>query len=284
MEQTVNKKIEILAEQIAKADTIIIGAGAGLSASAGLLYSGERFTSNFPDFIAKYKLPDMYSAAFHTYKNPQEHWAYWSRHIQLNRYTPLDSDVYSNLLALVSSKDYFAITTNVDHLFQRSGFDKQRLFYTQGDYGLWQCSKPCHYRTYDNHDAITKMIVAQQDMSIPRELVPHCPECGAPMDMNLRKDSTFVQDSGWDSASARYQAFIDEHQDSNLLFIELGVGYNTPSIIKYPFWQMTYNLPSANMVSINLNDSELPKELGTKAFSIGGDIGEIIRGAKNLLQ
>ncbi len=262
--------------KIQEADAVVIGAGAGLSASAGLLYSGRRFTDNFSDFIEKYKLQDMYSAAFYRYANLEEYFAYWSRHISINRYEDLGTKTYSNLFDLVRNKEYFVLTTNVDHLFIRNGFDKKRVFYTQGNYGLWQCSKPCHDATYDNYDDITKMLEQQKNMQIPSELIPYCPKCGAVMTTNLRKDSDFVEDYGWREASERYTNFLNENSSKKVLFLELGVGFNTPTIIKYSFWRMVYNFESANLVTINIGDIEVPDEISKKTICVNHDIDEVL--------
>ena len=247
--------------KIQSADAILIGAGAGLSASAGFTYSGKLFEDNFPDFIAKYRFKDMYSAGFYPYKTLEEYWAYWSRYIFINRYQNAPKSVYNDLYNLVQGKDYFVLTTNVDHCFQKAGFDKHRLFYTQGDFGLWQCSKPCHDKTYDNEFMIKKMIAEQKNMRIPSQLVPHCPVCGVPMSMNLRADNTFVEDNGWHTAADRYQTFVSRYKDSKIVYFELGVGSNTPGIIKYPFWQMTCKNPNAAYIYINLSEAYIPTEI-----------------------
>ena len=219
----------------------------------------------------------MYSAGFYPYETLEEHWAYWSRYIYINRYEKVTGTVYDDLLKLVQGKDYFVLTTNVDHCFQKTGFDKHRLFYTQGDYGLWQCSKPCHNKTYDNEAVVRKMVSEQKNMRIPSELVPHCPICGAPMSMNLRADHTFVEDSGWHKAADRYQDFLGRHKGLNILFLELGVGGNTPGIIKYPFWQMTYQNPNATYACINLSEPYIPAELKQQSICIDGDIGKVMK-------
>ncbi len=221
------------------ADAIVIGAGAGLSASAGFSYSGERFMRYFSDFYKKYGFSDMYSGGFYPYASLEEYWAWWSKHILINRYDVPVGKPYSALLELVRDKNYFVLTTNVDHQFQLAGFDKKRLFYTQGDYGLWQCSKACHNKTYDNEKTVRLMAAEQENLKIPSRLIPRCPVCGAPMTMNLRCDDSFVQDEGWYSAANRYSEFISRHKDGRIVFLELGVGANTPGIIKYPFWRMT---------------------------------------------
>ncbi len=268
--------MERLRQELHVADAVVIGAGSGLSTSAGFTYTGERFEKYFDDFIQKYGFRDMYSGGFYPFETLEEHWAYWSRYIYINRYMDAPNPVYQNLLGLVRNKDYFVLTTNVDHCFQKAGFDKDRLFYTQGDYGLWQCSKPCHNKTYDNETVIRKMFAEQKDMKIPGELVPRCPVCGAPMSMNLRADDTFVEDEGWHDAAGRYEDFIRSHEGLRVLYLELGVGGNTPGIIKYPFWQMTYENPKAVYACVNLGEAVVPKEIAERAICIDGDIGEVL--------
>ena len=268
--------LDHLRQELDRADAVVIGAGAGLSTSAGFTYSGERFEKYFGDFIEKYGFRDMYSGGFYPFETLEEHWAYWSRYIYINRYLDAPKPVYSTLLKLVQDRDYFVLTTNVDHCFQKAGFDKHRLFYTQGDYGLWQCSRPCHSKTYDNEEAVRAMLAQQNSMKIPGELVPHCPVCGAPMSMNLRADGSFVEDSGWHKAARRYEEFLRRHEGMRVLFLELGVGGNTPGIIKYPFWRMTYQNPRAVYACVNLGEAWAPKEIAERSVCIDGDIGETL--------
>ena len=287
-------KLSDIKELTANADAIVIGAGAGLSTSAGFTYSGERFDKYFSDFKERYKFTDMYSGGFYPYETLEEHWAFWSRYIYINRYMDTPKPVYDNLYELVKDKDYFVITTNVDHCFQKAGFDKHRLYYTQGDYGLFQCSEPCHKKTYDNEDIIRKMVMAQgyefkEDgslylpegrnlkLTVPSELVPYCPECGKPMSMNLRADNTFVEDEGWHVAAKRYEQFLERHKNLNIVFIELGIGYNTPVIIKYPFWQMTDKWQHAHYICLNYGQAYAPDEIKDKSVCVNKDIDEVIR-------
>ena len=269
--------LQRLKQEIQTADAILIGAGAGLSTSAGFTYTGKRFTDTFADFISKYGFRDMYSGGFYPFETLEEHWAYWSRYIYINRYQDAPKDTYADLLALVQGKDYFVLTTNVDHCFQKAGFDKHRLFYTQGDYGLWQCSRPCHDKTYDNEAVIRKMVAEQKDMRVPSELVPRCPVCGAPMSMNLRADSTFVEDEGWHQAAARYQDFVRRHEGMRVLYLELGVGMNTPGIIKYPFWKMVYQNPKATYACVNLSEAYCPAEIRKRSICIDEDIDKVLK-------
>lgn len=265
-----------LKEELDTADAVVIGAGSGLSTSAGFTYTGERFQKYFGDFIEKYGFHDMYSGGFYPFDSLEEHWAYWSRYIYINRYLDTPKPVYHDLLKLVQDKDYFVLTTNVDHCFQKAGFDKHRLFYTQGDYGLWQCSKPCHPKTYNNEAVVRRMMAEQKDMKIPSELVPYCPICDAPMSMNLRADDTFVEDEGWHAAAQRYTEFMRRHEGQHILFLELGVGGNTPGIIKYPFWRMAYQNPKAVYACVNLSEAYRPKEIQKRAICIDGDIGKLL--------
>lgn len=270
------KNIEILKEKLASADCIVIGAGAGLSTSAGFTYSGERFEKYFSDFAGKYGFDDMYSGGFYPYNSSEEFWAYWSRYIYINRYVNAPNDLYNRLFDLVNGKDYFVITTNVDHCFQKSGFDKKRLFYTQGDYGLFQCSEPCCRETFDNEKQILKMYKSQKNMKIPTELIPKCPNCGKEMTTNLRCDDKFVEDEGWRSAAQRYNDFIRTRAGQKILFLELGVGYNTPAIIKYPFWKMTAENKNATYCLINYGQSYCPDEIKSRAVCFNCDIYKVI--------
>lgn len=276
------------------ADAVVIGAGSGLSTAAGFTYSGERFKRYFHDFEETYHIRDIYSGGFYPFKNFEEYWAWWSRHIWVNRYMNAPKPVYDDLLALVQDKDYFVLTTNVDHCFQKAGFDKHRMFYTQGDYGLFQCSVPCHNETYDNKDLVRKMVEAQgftitetndlimktgqsPKMVIPSDLVPLCPKCGKPMNVNLRSDNTFVEDAGWHTAQNRYADFLQRREQLNILFLELGVGSNTPVIIKYPFWQMTAQNPNATYACINYGEAFAPDAIKKQSICIDADIGEVLK-------
>ena len=263
-----------LKQALHDADTVIIGAGAGLSTSAGFTYSGARFTQYFSDFAAKYGFSDMYTGGFFPYPTKEEFWAYWSRYIFVNRYMDAPKPDYDDLLKLVQDKDYFVITTNVDHCFQKAGFNKNRLFYTQGDYGLFQCSEPCCQETWDNEAVIREMVYRQKDMRVPTELIPVCPHCGKPLTMNLRSDDKFVEDEGWHAAAERYENFLRTRKGQKTLFLELGVGYNTPGIIKYPFWQMAYENPNALYVCINQGQALGPKEITERAIYVDRDINE----------
>ena len=272
-----SEQIEQLKTALRDCDAVVIGAGAGLSTSAGFVYNGERFEKNFSDFAAKYGFRDMYSGGFYPYATLEEHWAYWSRYIYINRYQDAPKPIYDDLLKLVADKDYFVITTNVDHCFQKAGFDKKRLFYTQGDYGLFQCSEPCCQETFDNEAVVRKMVARQENMKIPSELLPVCPHCGKPMTMNLRSDDAFVEDEGWHRAAERYADFLRTRKDQKILFLELGVGYNTPVIIKYPFWQMTAKNPNATYACINREQAFAPEEIANRTIAVNDDIGKIVR-------
>lgn len=284
--------LSVIKEKLRKADAVVIGAGAGLSTSAGFTYSGERFEHYFLDFEKEYGFSDMYSGGFYSYDTLEEYWAYWSRYIYINRYVNIPTDLYTRLFEVVKDKDYFVLTTNVDHCFQKAGFDKARLFYTQGDYGLFQCSKPCHNETYDNAEIIKKMVLSQGfsiengelikpkngeiKRTVPTELIPKCPKCGRPMSMNLRADNTFVQDEGWYKASEEYESFMERQRGKKVVFIELGVGYNTPGIIKYNFWRYANNWQNAFYVCINKGEAYVPREIEDKGIGINEDIKKVV--------
>ncbi|MDO4478696.1 MAG: Sir2 silent information regulator family NAD-dependent deacetylase [Lachnospiraceae bacterium] len=284
-------KPALIKEKIASADAVIIGAGAGLSTSAGFTYSGERFDTYFSDFARQYGFSDMYAGGFFPYETLEEHWGYWSRYIYVNRYMDAPKTLYQKLFELVKDKDYFVLTTNVDHCFQKAGFDKQRLFYTQGDYGLFQCSRPCHKITYENEAIIRDMVLSQGFLiengalvipeegikmrTVPSALVPYCPKCKRMMSMNLRADNTFVEDAGWHEAAGRYEHFIQTHKEKTLLFLELGVGFNTPGIIKYPFWQMTNSFSKATYVCLNQGEAFAPDEIAPRAICLNADIDSV---------
>ncbi|MBS7009230.1 SIR2 family NAD-dependent protein deacylase [Anaerostipes sp.] len=291
-EKETENAVSKLRQAMNEADAVMIGAGAGLSLSAGFMYSGDRFQKYFPDFIEKYGFRDAYSGGFHSFKSLEENWAYWSRYIYISRYTDAPKPVYTDLLGLVKGRDYFVLTTNVDHQFQKAGFDKNRLFCTQGDYGRWQCSQPCHDKTYDNEKIVKQMTEAQgfktaengnlippehPKMRIPSDLVPECPVCGRPMSMNLRADDTFVEDGEWHRAAHNYDEFIKRHQNLKILFLELGAGMNTPTIIKFNFWRMTHQWKDAVYACINLNDVYVPQEIEKKSICIRDDIGAVLK-------
>ena len=290
-------QIDRLERALRCADAVVIGAGSGLSASAGFDYSGARFERYFSDFAREYGIRDMYSGGFYPFPTREEFWAYWSRYIFINRYQDPPKPVYDDLLSLVRDKDYFVITTNVDHCFQKAGFDKGRLFYTQGDYGLFQCSAPCRQETFDNEGTVRKMLAAQgftvgpdaalrppeggaPKRTIPAALVPRCPHCGRAMVMNLRCDDAFAEDEGWHRAAARYSEFLRRHEGLNVLFLDLGTGNNTPGIIKYPFWRMTGTWENAVYACVNLGEAYAPRELAARAICIDGDIGAVLAALK----
>jgi len=281
---TFSSAVKELARRIDAADAVLVGAGAGLSTACGpeFAYAGERFDRLFGDFGKRYGFADMYSGGFYPYATLEERWAYWSRYVWHNRYACPVGEPYRDLLEIVRDKDYFVLTTNVDHQFQRAGFDKQRLFYTQGDYGLFQCSEPCHQHTYDNHDAVMAMVERQRDMRIPSDLIPTCPVCGKPMSMNLRADDTFVQDEGWYAANRRYQEFVRDHQGQKLVYLEIGVGGNTPAIIKYPFWQMVANNPQGFYVQVNYGEVVAPAAIADRTLLLDADAAAVLAATKAL--
>jgi len=269
-------RLKQLASAIREADAIVIGAGAGLSAAAGLTYSGERFTENFAEYIAKYRMKDMYSAGFYPFKSQEAKWGYWSRHIHLNRHLPDAFDIYQKLKKAVDKKAYFVITTNVDYQFYKAGFDEQKIFAPQGDYGKWQCSTPCHETLYDNEDLITRMVSEQKNCLIPATLVPKCPVCGGTMEINIRIDQRFVQDDHWKNTARAYQDFMRSVHDKKVVLLECGIGFNTPSIIKFPFEQLAAQSPNVTLVRINRDYPEITNMEESRAISFSEDVALIL--------
>lgn len=266
---------ECIRTLIERADAVVIGAGSGLSTAAGLTYSEKRFTDNFAPFIKKYGMKDMYSAGFYPFDSQEEKWAYWSRHIYLNRYDIPTLKVYQNLLEMVKNKAYFVLTTNVDHQFQNAGFPEEKVFATQGDYGLFQCARACHNKLYDNESLVRAMVAEQTECRIPAALIPKCPVCGGDMEVNLRCDSYFVEDEAWHRAAKRYNDFLNKHRKDKVVFVELGVGMNTPGIIKYPFWKMTYEWQEAVYICINKGQAWVPDEIADKSVVLDADIAAV---------
>lgn len=290
------EQLAVLRKELASADAVVIGAGSGLSTAAGYVYTGERMSHYFSDFREKYGIRDMYSGGFYPYDSLEVFWGFWCRYIWINRYAPIPSDLYERLYALVQEKDYFVLTTNVDHCFQRSGFDKKRLFYTQGDYGLFQSSRPHGVsagKTYDNEKIIRQMVLSQGfqiagngeliipegvklKMTVPTELVPYCPDDGRPMTTNLRSDDTFVEDEGWHEAAERYHRFLSEHEGEHVLYLELGVGGNTPGIIKIPFWRYAEKNKKAFYACINKGEACCPESIEKRSVCINAGADEVI--------
>ena len=271
------EKIEKLKQEIKNSDYILIGAGAGLSTSAGFLYDGKRFEDNFKDYIKKYGFTDMYSAGFYNFPTLEEYWAYFSLYVYINRFDIEENETYLNLYNIVKDKNYFVITTNVDGRFIDSKFDKDKIFAVQGDFALFQCSKPCRQETFYNEKYIREMIKYKKEMKIPTELIPKCPYCGRNMSMNLRADDTFVQDKNWDEQKDRYEEFLKISDNSKILFLELGVGFNTPSIIKYNFWRMTLNNKKSVYASINLGECYCASDIEERSICIDYDIAEVLK-------
>lgn len=275
------ERIKTANEIIQNAEYVIIGAGAGLSAAAGLEYSGKRFTDNFQSFIRKYDMEDLYTSSFYPFKTEEEKWAYWAKHISLNRYEIPATELYIELLQFLQEKEYFVITTNVDGQFKKAGFDSNRLFEVQGDYAYLQCIYGCHDTLYNNEDIVKKMIVETVDYRVPSYLVPKCPKCGCEMDVNLRKDQYFVQDKTWHESSTRYSRFLAETKNKPTAYIEIGVGFNTPVIIKYPFEEMVYKNPKATLIRINRDYPASIKENKESTISFDENVIDIIDDMRN---
>ena len=280
-----NDKLELIKKlklSIEKSDYILIGAGAGLSVSAGFSYDGERFDKYFSEYKDRYGLTDMYSAGFYNYPTLEDFWGYFSLLVYVNRYDIPADETHLNLLEIIKNKNYFVITTNVDGRFEEAKFDKEKLFKVQGDYSLFQCSLPCKQETFYNEKEIREMVKSRKDLKIPKELIPKCPHCGRNMSMNLRCDNTFVQDDNWYYSMDRYKKFLDESKNKNILFLELGVGYNTPAIIKYSFWDMALKNENSIYASVNLNDSYAPDNLKERSICIESDISNTIKLLKDI--
>lgn len=283
-------QIDRAAKNIRNTDCVIIGAGAGASTAAGIQYGGKRFTDNFAEFIKKYGehyMTDMYAAGFYPYPSEEAKWGYWSKHALMNRFDPPALPLYTELYDIVKNKEYFVLTTNVDHQFYKAGFDEKRIFATQGDYGKIQCQKACHPKTYDAKDLFRKMDKARRDCLIPSELVPKCPVCGGNMAMNLRCDNYFVEDEAWHEAADRYAGFLEQHKDKKVVLLELGVGFNTPIIIRFPFEKMVRENSSYSLIRLNMDEAVVPESFGKRAIGIGGDMAKAItdiRGAGIMTQ
>lgn len=262
---------------VAEADRILIGAGSGLSTAAGINYGGTRFTDNFPDYIKKYGISDMYSAAFYPYSTLEEKWGYFSRHIKLNRYDVCATELYTKLLKLVENKEYFVITTNVDAQFEKAGFDVHKLFATQGDYGKFQCEKACHNTLYDNEEIVKKMVEQQQNCRIPSELIPKCPVCGENLDAHLRKDNSFVENADWHAASLRYKEFVQNARTKKLVMLELGIGFNTPGIIRYPFEQLSAEYANSCLIRVNMDNVDAHYQVGQNSILLKADIAKFVQ-------
>jgi len=259
---------------IDEADYILIGAGAGLSTAAGIEYTGERFEMYFKDFIEKYNFTDMYSSGFYPFKTSEEKWAYWARHVFANRYDVGKTDVYQKLLKLVEDKDYFVLTTNVESQFWINSFEDKRIFATQGDYGLLQCEKACHNKLYPNKEQVFEWVDKTEEFKIPSELVPKCPVCGGEMDLNLRKDNFFVEDEKWHEMKRNYSNFL-EGVDGKIVFLEIGVGFNTPGIIRYPFEQMTYDNSDATLIRLNKDYADAIPQNKEKTIGFDENVEDI---------
>ncbi len=270
------ERIERAKKAILDAEYMVIGAGAGLSAAAGLDYSGKRFTDHFGDFIAKYGMKDLYSSSFYPFESQEEKWAYWAKHISLNRYETPVTDLYLQLFELVKTKDYFVITTNVESQFEKAGFAKSRLFEVQGNYGYLQCAKPCHSFLYDNRTIIAEMVKSIRDCKIPKELVPKCPVCGGDMEVNLRKDGFFVQDKVWHVSNKGYTDFVIRALKGRLVLLELGVGYNTPGIIRFPFESIVFKQPEITLIRVNRDDPSGYRENEDSTIAFNEDTARVI--------
>lgn len=280
--RTLEEKLEMVSSFMKDADAVLIGAGAGLSSAAGLTYSGERFKRLFPDFIEKYGLTDMYSSTFYPFKTEEEKWAYWCRHVMANRITPPALDVYKELKKLVG-KEYFVLTTNVDHQFWKADFKDEKIFATQGDYGLMQCAHACHNDTYDDTKLFQQMAQAMKDCTVPKYMIPRCPVCGGPMEINLRKDQYFVEDEHWHEAADNYAEFLKEMHNRKLVLLELGVGFNTPMIIRFPFEHFIDKEKKWSLIRLNMGQAFISEHQSGRSVGIDGDIADSIRAIEKVV-
>ncbi|MCI8508515.1 MAG: Sir2 silent information regulator family NAD-dependent deacetylase [Lachnospiraceae bacterium] len=273
------EQIRLAAKMIKASDMVLIGAGAGASAAAGLTYSGKRFTVNFSEFIEKYgfaNMPDMYAAGFYPFPTEEAKWGYWSKHSMINRFLPPALPLYQMLYQMVQGKEHFVLTTNVDHQFQKAGFADENIFATQGDYGMIQCEKGCHAKTYDAEELFRQMEQARHDCVIPSYMIPKCPVCGGNMAMHLRCDQYFVEDKHWHEAAARYEAFLERMADQKTVLLELGVGFNTPAIIRFPFEKMMREYHHFSLIRLNLKEAFIPKSVKERAVGINMDMEQVI--------
>lgn len=277
------EQIAAAAKAIGAADYVLIGAGAGLSAAAGLTYGGKRFTDNFPEFIEKYGMTDMYSACFYPFPSEEARWGYWSKHVYVNRIHPQALPLYQKLKELVNDKNYFVLTTNADHQFYKADFGEDKIFATQGDYGFIQCMRGCHSKTYDDIKMMNQMHQARKDCLVPSYMIPKCPVCGGPMNMNLRCDQYFVEDDAWHEAESRFGAFLDECQDKNTVLLELGIGFNTPTIVRFPFEKLAREKKNMILVRLNLDEAIVPEGLGERAIGINADMERSVSDILNVL-
>lgn len=280
---TYEEQIKNAVNLIKEADVVLIGAGAGASTAAGLSYDGKRFRENFHEFIMKYGgqyMTDMYAAGFYPFPSEEAKWGYWSKHALLNRFYPPALPLYKDLYDIAKDKEYFVLTTNVDHQFYKAGFSADRIFATQGDYGEIQCQKGCHPKVYEAEELFQEMDAARKDCLIPSELVPKCPVCGGKMAMHLRCDNYFVEDEAWHEAADRYAEFLDKNKDKKVVLLELGVGFNTPIIIRFPFEKMVRERASYSLIRLNRDEAVVPESFGNRAIGIGGDMAGAITDIK----
>lgn len=270
------EQIKAAAAALEEAECVLMGAGAGLSAAAGLTYSGKRFAEHFPEFIEKYGMTDMYSAGFYPFPDEEARWGYWSRHVCVNRIEPEALPLYKKLYELIKDKKYFVLTTNADHQFYKAGYGEDKIFATQGDYGLIQCRRGCHPKTYDDREMMIQMDQAEKDCRIPSYMVPKCPVCGGPMAMNLRCDQYFVEDAAWHEAEERFGMFLSECRKKKVVLLELGIGFNTPTIVRFPFEKLARENRNMTLLRLNLNEAVVPESLGGRAIGINADMEKSI--------
>ena len=278
IDQESERAIEKARVTLAKAERVLIGAGAGLSTAAGLTYSGGRFRRYFSSFIERYGMTDMYSAGFYPFPTDADRWAYWAHHAWVNCLGVGATSLYRQIFTWVQSRDYFVITTNVDKQFEKAGFESTRLFETQGDYAHIQCAQGCHSKIYEN-ETVFRAIEEDTEWGkrtrvMDEFLLPRCPVCGGRMGMHLRCDNTFIQTNAWYEAKARYDAFVAEMLEKPTVLLELGVGWNTPVWIRMPFERLSVAL-DIPLVRMNFGESYVDPSI-LKGVGVDGDIAQLL--------
>ena len=284
LNQTTTTEAEQLAALIQESDAIVVGIGAGMSAADGFLYIGERFEHAFPDFIEKYQLLDMLQASLYDFEDWEEYWAFQSRFVALNYLDQPLGASYVYLRELLAQKPHHIITTNADNAFAIAGYDSNNVFHIQGEYALWQCSNHCHQQTYRDDAKIRQMIAEQTNMRIPSELIPRCPKCNAPFEINKRNEEKgMVEDADFHAQAKRYHAFLDAHSKGKVLYLEIGVGHTTPQFIKHPFQQRVAENPDALFVTLNHKHYRIPLAIRPQTVQFTGHIAELIQQTHQLL-
>ena len=279
---SLSERIAHVGRLIADADYILIGAGAGLSAAAGLDYAGKEFEREFQPWIDRYGIIDLYSSSFYPFKTEEERWAYWAKHIWFSRFRTGGTELYHNILQLIKGKEYFVITTNVDAQFEKTEFAKEKIFATQGDYAYLQVRSGSTKTLVYNESWVKQALAATIDCKVPTELIPHHPLTGELMSPNLRCDDTFVEDERWHRQKEAYHEFVGKAWGHKLLLLEFGVGFNTPSIIRFPFEQMAASNSNVSLVRFNRDHPQLMQENVFNFTCFTEELGVVVKRLSNL--